>query len=71
MSYRQAKHDEPLIYELTCDSPQDVQIPADLLPEGLARKEIPNIPGLCERDLVRQALRRAGGNQTIHSVHVP
>ena len=53
MSYQQARHDEPLIYELTGDAARESQVPADLLPESLVRKQPPNIPGLCERNLVR------------------
>jgi len=53
VSYQQARYDEPLVYELTSYDVSEIPIPTDLLPEGLARKNVPNIPKLCERDLVR------------------
>lgn len=69
--YRQAKHDEPMIYELTCDNAQEIPIPADLLPEGLARKQAPNIPGLCERDLVRHFVALSQMNFGVDSGFYP
>ena len=71
MSYRQAKHDEPLIYELTCDAPDHVPIPADLLPPELARKDNPNIPGLCERDLIRHYVALSQMNFGVDSGFYP
>ncbi len=71
MSYRQAKHDEPLIHELTCDDAREVPIPADFLSEDLIRKQVPNIPGLCERDLVRHFVALSQMNFGVDSGFYP
>ncbi len=71
MSYRQAKHDEPLIYELTCDDVSDIAVPDGLLPDNLIRKQAPNIPGLCERDLVRHFVALSQMNFGVDSGFYP
>ncbi len=53
MSYRQARHDVPIIYDAyTDDSTSSIGIDK-YLPENIIRKGAPNIPRLCERDLVK------------------
>ena len=53
MSYRQARHDVPLIYdEFKDDITNNIKI-NEYLPAEIARKIPPNIPRLCERDLVK------------------
>lgn len=52
MNYQQAKYDEPLIYELH-DPVDGISVPEGLVPENLVRNDVPNIPHLSERDLVR------------------
>ncbi|MBA3046391.1 MAG: aminomethyl-transferring glycine dehydrogenase subunit GcvPB [Candidatus Thermoplasmatota archaeon] len=53
MSYRQARHDVPLIYEAFSDDViYNIKI-NEYLPENIIREKRPNIPRLCERDLVK------------------
>ncbi|MDO9538094.1 MAG: aminomethyl-transferring glycine dehydrogenase subunit GcvPB [Thermoplasmata archaeon] len=53
MSYRQARHDVPLIYDELSNNIQ-INIKLDeLLPASMIRKDFPNIPRLCERDMVK------------------
>ncbi len=53
MSYRQARHDVPLIYdEFRDDIINNINI-NEYLSAEIARKIPPNIPRLCERDLVK------------------
>jgi len=54
MTYRQAKHDEPLTFEMEhCDFGDPRDIPEGLLPVSIIRKKIPCIPKLSEREMVR------------------
>ena len=71
MSCRQARHEEPLIYELSCVDSPDIAIPQGLLPDNLARKNTPNIPELCERDLVRHFVALSQMNFGVDSGFYP
>jgi len=60
--YRQAKYDEPLIFELGHEGRTGLALPEfdiedNLVPEGLMRKESPKIPSLTEVEVVRHYTR--------------
>jgi glycine dehydrogenase subunit 2 len=54
MSFRQAKYDEPLLFESVnaCEE-EGLKVPDGLLPVGLARSSCINIPRFTEREVVR------------------
>lgn len=51
MRYRQARHDEPLLYEL--DGTMEADAPVSKLPHNIARKTPVRIPTLSESEIVR------------------
>ena len=71
MSYRQARHDVPLIYEEFRDH-NLINIKLEkYLPNDLIRKAPPNIPKLCERDMVKHFTQLSQMNFGVDSGFYP
>ncbi|MFO7619188.1 MAG: aminomethyl-transferring glycine dehydrogenase subunit GcvPB [Thermoplasmata archaeon] len=71
MSYRQARHDVPIIYEAFSDDSIDNIKLNEYLPDGVIRKERANIPRLCERDLVKHFTQLSQMNFGVDSGFYP
>jgi glycine dehydrogenase subunit 2 len=71
MSYRQARHDVPIIYEAFSDNNTDNIKLNEYLPENIIRKNRPNIPRLCERDLVKHFTQLSQMNFGVDSGFYP
>ena len=56
MRYRQARYDEPVLVEMGV-SQEPIRLPEGLLPDGLVRHGVPNIPRVCERELMKHYTR--------------
>lgn len=71
MSYRQARHDVPLIYDEFNDNIQNNIILDKFLPNNIIRAGKPNIPRLCERDLVKHFTQLSQMNFGVDSGFYP
>lgn len=71
MSYRQARHDVPLVYEEYSDD-IDTNIKFnEYLPKDIIRQTPPNIPRLCERDMVKHFTQLSQMNFGVDSGFYP
>ncbi len=72
MRFRQARHDEPLTFEMAyCDFGESTPVPDDLLPASLVRKDVPRIPQLSEREVVRHFTALSQMNYGVDSGFYP
>jgi glycine dehydrogenase subunit 2 len=71
MSYRQARHDVPLVYEMQSNNTDNNINLNELLPSKIMRQQPPNIPRLCERDLVKHFTQLSQMNFGVDSGFYP
>jgi len=71
MSYRQARHDVPLIYDEFSDNIDDNIKLEQYIPKDIMRAAKPNIPRLCERDMVRHFTQLSQMNFGVDSGFYP
>ncbi len=72
MSFRQARHEEPLTFEMAyCEVGESMPVPDGLLPANLVRKDVPCIPKLSEREMVRHFTALSQMNYGVDSGFYP
>ena len=80
MTYRQAKYDEPLIFEMGCREKQavcfsgeclDPAMIKEFIPEQIRKKDCVNIPGLTEVEIARHYTRLSQMNWGVDSGFYP
>jgi len=70
MTFRQARYDEPLIFEMGRKNTSKPQI-NNIVPEKLSRKKLPDIPNLTEAEVVRHYTRLSQMNYGVDTGFYP
>jgi len=71
MSYRQARYDVPLVYEMQSNNSDNNINLNEFLPAKIIRSQQPNIPRLCERDLIKHFTQLSQMNFGVDSGFYP
>ncbi|PIV69258.1 MAG: glycine dehydrogenase (aminomethyl-transferring), partial [Euryarchaeota archaeon CG01_land_8_20_14_3_00_38_12] len=70
MTFRQARYDEPLIFEMGRKNTSKPQA-NNIVPEKLSRKKLPDIPNLTEAEVVRHYTRLSQMNYGVDTGFYP